>query len=732
MSPPLEGEAAGSAVEIEPVSPLVVETAPAQAESPLPVANVPVPSRAQAAASFDAPRLSGFYAELAPGRGELRLDVDGPYPLLKVSGVVSQGLADRLHWIANVAPVSGAPAERWSGSIWYKNGTTALLPHASVEVTLRQGGGQREAVVRFFDGAAPKTRIYRRKSAYFHPVEFEFDIVEGSTAVTSIETGAHPNRPAELPSETLTIEAVYRRAGFDVTLASSGSVPLNAAGTDGLWSETEMHDAMQTYWSRFAGAAQWSLWVLFAARHEDTPDGPGFNLGGIMFDDIGPNHRQGTAIFNDSFISRAPAGDAAPAAWVRRMQFWTACHEMGHAFNLAHSWDKSLNPSWIPLADEVEARSFMNYPYEVSGGQTAFFSDFAYRFSEQELIFMRHAPERFVQMGNALWFDNHAFRQAEISPEPKLRLDLRVNRDKPTFEFLEPCMIELKLTNISDGPLLVGRNVLTDAEHLVVIVKRDDHPAKRWLPFAQYCWKTTDTVLERGASRYQALFVGSGRSGWLLAEPGWYTVQVALRHAGEELVSNRLRLKIVPPRSRDEEYLAQDMFTEDVGRVLAFDGSRVLDDANDVLRDVADRLPDQPVARHALIALNRPLMREGKVLRLPDRKEVRMESAVRAGGRITLSTSDPDAARSALNHALFSQPALAARTLGHIEYKQYCDSFSDRLAEYGDNEGASDVQEKLLTTLRERNVAPSVLQQVEAKQASFAGARGSKRARAPK
>jgi hypothetical protein len=47
--------------------------------------------------------------------------------------------------------------------------------------------------------------------------------------------------------------------------------------------------------------------------------------GGIMFDDIGPNHRQGTAIFIDSFISQAPAGDANAAAWVRRMRVYRAC-----------------------------------------------------------------------------------------------------------------------------------------------------------------------------------------------------------------------------------------------------------------------------------------------------------------------------------------------------------------------------------------------------------------------
>ena len=79
-----------------------------------------------------------------------------------------------------------------------------------------------------------------------------------------------------------------------------------------------MHDAMQVFWSHFSATAQWAMWVFFASLHEQ-----GTSLGGIMFDDVGPNHRQGTAIFNDAFISVPPAGDPNPVAWVQRMIFWT-------------------------------------------------------------------------------------------------------------------------------------------------------------------------------------------------------------------------------------------------------------------------------------------------------------------------------------------------------------------------------------------------------------------------
>jgi len=329
-------------------------------------------------------------------------------------------------------------------------------------------------------------------------VEFEFDSVEGTTAVTTVETHAHPNRPASLPQESLSIEKAFECAGFNVKKSGGvNTIPITATDSDARWSDMEMHDAMQTYWSRFANKPQWSLWVLFASLHET-----GTSLGGIMFDDIGPNHRQGTAIFNDSFIKNAPPGDANPEAWVQRMRFWTACHEMGHSFNLAHSWQKQHPPewgtAWIPLTNEPEARSFMNYPFSVSGGQTAFFADFEYRFSDGELLFMRHAPARFVQMGNADWFDHHGFQQAIVSPEPTLQLELRVNRKTALFEFLEPVVLELKLTNISSQPQLIEEKLLAMLDHMIVMIKKDDKPARQFVPYAQYCWQHQLRAVMRG------------------------------------------------------------------------------------------------------------------------------------------------------------------------------------------------------------------------------------------
>lgn len=652
---------------------------------------------------------SGLYhrSDSFEGREELRLDVDGRYPQMTVSGVITRNFATA-YWIAKL---EAETENTYTGVIWYRFGQTALVPYTavSVEVSPAWKAYQRKAKVTFKGGGASAvTREYLGASNAFHTVEFEFDTVEDATAVTAIDTHAHPNRPAGLPKEDLTIETVYRRAGFEVRRSSNGSVPLSRAGSDEVWSDMEMHDAMQIYWSRFGHRAQWSLWVLTAALHER-----GNGLGGVMFDDIGQNHRQGTAIFSDSFISNAPEGDPAPNAWVARMRFWTGCHEMGHAFNLAHSWQKSHPPEWgtpwIPLSNEPEVRSFMNYPYRVNGGQTAFFSDFDFRFSDQELMFMRHAPSIFVQMGNADWFDHHGFEQVAKSPEPRFRLRLRPYREKPSFEFMEPPTFALELQNVSEDPQIIEAGILADREHLTVILKKDGKPARQYGAYTQICGRTAKKVLMPGDSEHEQLSPAAGLNGWDLAEPGKYTVQVAVELDGHGIVvSNPLRVRIEPPEERAEERLAQDFFSDEVGRVLAMGGSRFLSGGNDTLREVTERMAERRVAFHARLALANPLVRDYKLLDVPDTGPAMAGSAQGAGGHIRAISADVEEARALLEPAVRDMPQAAA-TIGHMGLKRYVDGVSARIAYAGMKQEAENMQEAAHRALVACNASKALL-----------------------
>lgn len=651
-------------------------------------------------------------------REELRLDVDGRYPQMTASGTLFQGFGLRAHWIASL---TGTGPNSWKGNIWFRDGSLGALPHTRVEIQVVRSWfrNQRKATITFRGGGARRRVVtYIWESASFHNVEFEFDSATGTSAVTSIGTCDHPNGPAGIRCENLSIETVYRRAGFRVSKSGGdGNVPIGGAGANAKWSDMEMHDAMQTFWSRFDDRARWSMWVFFAKLHER-----GSSLGGIMFDDIGPNHRQGTAMFNDSFIKKAPAGDPNPGAWVKRMKFWTACHEMGHAFNLAHSWQKSHPPSWgtpwIPLANEPEARSWMNYPYNVAGGQTAFFADFEFRFSDSELLFMRHAPSRFVQMGNADWFDQHGFEQAALSPEPSFALELRVHRTTDYFEFLEPVSLELKLTNISGEPKVVEESILSSGDKITVVLKKEGKAARRWAPYATYLFEEKKTVLPPGASIYGALNVSAGLNGFDIAEPGRYVAQVALDIGGEDVVSNVLGLRVAPPRGYDEEFVAQDFFTEDVGRTIALNGSMLLTGANDILEEVVGRLGTSRVADHARLALANPLTRDYKSLVLPAGTRD-LTSAVKDNGKFQISKAKPSEAREQMIAVLTDDASAAADTFGHIDYKSHVDDLSEFLHHSGDSAAAADCQATLHQTLTKRGVISTVLADSEKKMKTY-------------
>lgn len=645
-------------------------------------------------------------------REELRLDVDGRYPQMTASGTLFSGTTVRVHWIAEL---TASGTNQWSGPIWFKEGNASALPYTNVSIAVTPNWfpHNRRAIATFTGGGQrPRVKRFSFKSPYFHDVEFEYDSVPNSDPQQSVNTCDHPNRPAGMRCETISLDDIYRRAGFRVT-SSTGSVPLSGAGANATWSDAEMHDAMQVYWSKFANVAQWSMWVLWAARHDQ-----GASLGGIMFDDIGPNHRQGTAIFTDSFISNPPSGEPAgdQAAWIARMRFWTAAHEMGHAFNLAHSWQKDHPPSWgtpwISLINDSEARSFMNYPYFVAGGQAAFFADFDFRFIDEELLFMRHAPAAFVQMGNADWFEDHGLEQAAEMATSSFTLEVRPNRETSIFEFLEPVVLELKLTNATEEPVVLDAGVIEDKSNLTVVIQRRGVQARQWTPFARYCNQSNPIALDPGQSHYQAIPVFAGQNGWDLAEPGQYLVQVMMNLGGAIVISNIAMLRIANPPDVAQESLATDYFTEDVGRVLLFEGTKVLEKANETLEAVADRAPNSRAAVHANYALAKPLTHAYKTLSI-EKEHVTPISAETAEGKFVTGRTQADRALEGLQNALLEEPQQAAETMGHIEYKKRMDAMSAFLVDEGDPSSAAEAQDTLHDVLSARGVLRSVLEDID-------------------
>jgi hypothetical protein len=652
-------------------------------------------------------------------RESLRLDVDGTFLQMAASGTGLSGLQFRVHWVARpLAPNGASPHNGWGGPLSYKDGSNNLLPYNRVDMHVV---GDKLTATFSAPGLPDRVRDFTFITPFFREVELEFDAETAVAPVLDYQTHAHPDRPGMLVDETLSINTVFERAGFRVSRTNADNVvPSAGAGPNAAWSDNEMHDAMQVHFSRLAGLtpqqqnqSRWALWTFFAGIHEE-----GNGLGGVMFDSIGAAERQGTALFLRSFIAtQMPGADPTSAAWRRRMAFWTAIHEMGHAFNLYHAWQKALHAPWIPQPTGFNLLTFMNYPYFYQtgrfGNQDAntinFFRAFPFRFTNDELVFLRHAPERFVIMGGEAFGSNHALEQANVSLTPSLRLELRINQQPDVFEFLEPVVVEMKLTNVSSQPRLIPDRVLADLDQITLLVRKQGSEAKAYHPFAHYCRRKDARVLTPNEAIYDSVFVSAGTHGWNIADPGYYTVQACLHLEDEDIVSNALSIRVAPPRSWDEEYLAQDFFSGDVDRVLAFDGSQVLESANSVLQEVAGKLAGRKVALHAQVALNLPRLQPYKVLAASDapgsRYQIKEVSPRESSTKTLAEVLGGDA----------QQANAAAATLGHIDFNCYAQQCSAALAQQGDSQDARGLLHNVAETFKKRSVLPRVIEDIEQK-----------------
>ncbi len=151
-------------------------------------------------------------------------------------------------------------------------------------------------------------------------------------------------------------------------------------------------------------------------------------------------------------------------------------------------------------------------------------------------------------------------------------------------------------------------------------------------------------------------------AGWYLAEPGAYRLEASIDTQAGTVFAAPLELRIATPRHRDEELVAQDFFTDEVGRALALGGTRVMRRAIESLTEVTERLESTAAARHAALTLALPLMRRSRVLRLPEGRAP-MASVAAGGGRFEALEAEPGMVRRLLEGAL-RDDGLAAATFG--------------------------------------------------------------------
>ncbi|MGW9413049.1 hypothetical protein [Arthrobacter cupressi] len=519
-------------------------------------------------------------------------------------------------WIVDKPVVTWSRCRvRISGTVRFWQG---VHPPTTVDISVGWFfGAINPANVVFTVGGTPEAAYScAYKSDCFRDVNLEMDFcssVDVDPKAPSYNTHSHNNRPADLAARTLDLGTTYRDAGIDLRVDAVHTVIDDSAPAFVSWNVGELHDAMETSFSRFtSGWPAWNLWGMQAGLFDSA------GVGGIMFDAAagfggagrGPE-RQGFAVFrNHSWFTNLVAGTPATQdqAWAQRHYLYTWVHEAGHAFNFLHSWDKA----------RPDSLSWMNYDwrYDQRNGADQFWANFRFRFDDDELLHMRHGDRASVIMGGDPWASGGHLESpagAMTVSGPGSDVELTVT-GKSHFDFMEPVALEFRLRNTSDAPLVLDRRLDPRYGNTTVYVQKPNGTTVLHesvvcyygIPEPVTLGPAADAGGTEGEDRFSELVqLAYSTGGFVFDEPGQYLVRVVYSSEGVLQVSNTFPLRVGFPVTKEEDRFAPEFFNREVGLTLAFEGSMspYLSKGLDALTEAAERFTGEPLGVKAATAV---------------------------------------------------------------------------------------------------------------------------------
>lgn len=407
------------------------------------------------------------------------------------------------------------------------------------------------------------------------------------------EQNVEPLPEFEYNGQPISLNLALRKSGISVIETGRPSqIPANPNG----WGNTQLHTLLRDFSQASLSQRAWDLHLLLLAR--STRQG----LLGVMFDTQDNLPRQGTAVFATTI--RELFGTSA-----NRKLIQTTTHELGHALNLAHRFER--------VVGRADSLSFMNYDWRYKGGnhRHEYWSHFDFNFDSDELEFIRHAPLPALIPGGAsfhsinYWADGNGGYSPYV-PEVEMtgyRLTLTPPLAGPVFEFGQPVFLGVELHN-ETGRTVDIPPVLLDpkAGFLEVLIRRWDGAANSsdlahadvFVPVYQRCYDLDESVFDivpDGKSIKDNLNITFGSGGFAFAEPGVYdvTALVVLYDSANQqdriIRSNTLRIRVGVPKSHAEEQDGMVLLRSDVGLYFALGGSDGLDKADDDLSELLER-----------------------------------------------------------------------------------------------------------------------------------------------
>jgi hypothetical protein len=670
---------------------------------------------------FQKRTVSGMYKSPAPDSGrriDLRVDIDGRRPQNMISGDffncgklcgVPICIYDSSFVVETIATTWASDKVTVTGQVKYYSSPGINTHWIEVEIPLvSMFSPAPAATAKFYIGTSlDRTFNCPKVSGYFRQVDLEIDRLTGTAFPPDVNTNIDPH-PADLTEETITCTECYRRAGVDITLDNDEILTdSDSADAGTTWNYGELHDLMETRFTHFANIHQWNVYGLIVDRMSGNVSGTGYNSGlyGVMFDfgawQAGDTHlRQGCAIAYDALMGRVSGTLYNTAAKRNRLFLETFVHEVGHNFNLPHTWQRTDNP-------DSASNSFMNYPWGYTGGagtETAFWSDFRWEFDDDEIAWMRHGNRPDVIFGGNDWIGNNLsmFPGEDAGARSELGVRLEV-RSVPVFDFAEPVEVELKLKNIASHAIDIPTLLRPEDGLVTIFVKRPDGIFFRFVA-PMHCEQSFDqaTTVQPGASLYERVPLSVGAKGQHFAQPGEYYIKAYGMIPGKGMaVSRAQRFRVAAPFSRESEELAYRLFDYRAAKILYFEGSRRYPETMSALEEASSRYAktDPRTVRHIHAALGMFYRSDFKTLE-------------KTGDAWKVKTAKADT-RKALQHlgAARTLPKRGVKSpLGNIGYNRVSSSLVDLQIELDKKEDAAAVLKESIAYFEKQGVIKSVIQ----------------------
>ena len=577
---------------------------------PLPIAPLPFIKR----------KVYGRYRSAgAPYQVELRVDVDGPSPTMRISAdyyAVSGATVSYFGSMRVDAPAVAISASRIviTGTgryTWAAGAPRVKVTIPRVPLTSAPAAATMQHMLP--SGSPGATYVCRYLGPAFRAVLFEQDCQDTVPApFTSYNTGSLPSGG---PARPLSVISAFGEAGVQLLTTGRNNVIATAeAGANSAWSDAELHASMVRHFSRWRDVPQWAVWLFHAKLHD-----LGTGLYGIMFDQQG-KQRQGCAVFY--------AGIGGTTADARRLQAYTCVHELGHCFNLLHSWQKSLaNP---PQPNRPASPSWMNYPWRFPGGAGAFWSAFPFKFDAPELVHIRHGFLNDVIMGGNPFGTGSALEDLEswrapIEDRSGLRLELDAS---PSFAYGAPVTVQVKLTSADPRGIVVTKHLRPRNGNVEIAIAQPGGTVVEYEPLLHHCMSDEDTVVLGAEQQSYAdmAFIHYGKDGFYFDQPGTYRLRARYTAPdGSVVVSDTTTIRVRPPVTAEDAEVAELMFGDEQGTLMYLVGSDFdgLRRGNEALTRVWSEHPEHPLADVARLIQGVNAAREFKQIEADDTLTVR-------------------------------------------------------------------------------------------------------------